>query len=355
MRNIFQTTDNQYMSNRNKSLIRSIKVSFLSLSVLLTAVGIWSFVKADSYLHRESPLAFTHSVEEFIHLKTINDTRSISQNPKAGKKVGDFTEKTYYFPDTVLSANTKIVALETEIFRGKQLSLFLQDQLEPKPIRCLFDSTLQAKGIYHTQSAVGITSSFYKGINKWSGDTAAIAARHRLSLADEDAYNLIGYHVYWNHSPRTYWALMPQPIIYILFVLAVTTGIIFIYQIRKEKIAIKAGITYVGNNTYRLKGTWIDLNNQTILTGDKSLPLTNQQTRMLSLFLHSKNCQVPKKKLQEELWPDHHQSRANMRNAIKRTKSMLAEAGCPYTLLSENQNSDYYLLTLLDPLPEERI
>lgn len=324
-----------------------LKYVLFGLICIVSLFIVWGFMPINDALCCDTEEVLRQAVEVYVAQETAEVPHYYFNHP-SGRETGEYYVRTHRLADTTFTTRTKKVDPIKERIRGSQYYLFLADNLRPKSIHMLFDSLLHEKGVVSTQSAIGVISSFYKGMNEWSGDTTALAIDHRSVLANEEEYDLINYYAYVDYSLATYWERMPRSAIYTLLALIFLSGSALFYLKRKDKIAKRAGITLLSNGTYRLGDTFIRLEKRSISTGKRKEKLTEQHAQILSLFLMSDSHRILKNDIQKELWSKHTDPRSILKNAVTRTNKKLREMGCPYAIVSDPEDEEYYVLLLAD-------
>lgn len=331
------------MKIRRNSLKKAALCLLIAFLTVLAGVSMQEFVKTSSDLSKKSSDVLEVAVREFINSYMASEKSSYYSN-SFNRKIGEYETRTFKSSDTVFTYNSRIVDIETDMRRAFQNGLLTIGLLQPEPIHAIFDSLLLIEGIYNTQSAIGITSSFYKKTDEWSGDTTALFITHRASLLHQGEFEDINYYAYIDCSFLTYWELMHKTGIYILLGLCVATGLFFLFWRAKNALNDRRGIALLEDGRYRLGNTFINLEECKAFSAKEIVVvLTPQQVRLLSLFLESESHRVAKETITQKLWPMHTSSDNVMTTAIKRVKDILKAIRCPYTIVSESNN--FYLLT----------
>lgn len=330
---------------------RTVKFLFLSLITIVSVVILGEFIQVKSKLPRKIAPVFDSSVKEYVKSTSINTPYTYTQQKQNENKIGEYETRTLKLPDTTFIFQSKVVDVKAEIFRGAQIILFMTDQLQPEPIQLIFDSLLHENGIRYTQSSIGITSSFYKETNEWSKDTTSLATNDRFTLANEEEFNLINYHAHVDYSLLTYWQLCHKAVIYILLLLCCATGGFLLYQFIEKKIGNRKGILRISKTIYRLQDTIIDLRERKIYTEDKEIMLGRQKIELATLFLvDNETHRVLKKNIREQFWPGSNNSINNMSTSIRRLREVLEEINCGYTIATDPEAEEYYVLIKTEKL-----
>lgn len=329
-----------------KHLKEAVSVTFIiSLCFFLFATQ-HAWRKSNRFITAEISDVLKSSIQESTNTKMIDQDFSYHRK-SSDRKIGEYETRTFTLADTVISYRTQIADHQTEIFRGNLNYLLLTDQLHPKPIHLLFDSLLQTKGIYNTQTVVGITASFYKKMNEWSGDSTAISIDHRASLTKQGEFEDINCYAYMDCSFLTYWKLMNKTGLFILFLLMLISGsLLVVFKIREIR-QLKQEIILLPDGSYRLKQTIIYPESRKAITPAGEFELSLQQAQLLSLFLQSESQKVTKEAIIEKFWKKNIDPSNNITTAIKRLKDLLTKIECPYTIVfvnSPEEQTDYYQL-----------
>lgn len=336
-------------------IIKALTSTFFLFILIFLTVYQHQKKEHTSIIHAETPQILEASIRKYVELLSRNQQQFYHYNHQPEKhKIGKYVTKTFMTEDTTITYQAKIVDFETYIFNSNQTILAAKKELRPQPIQCLFDSLLAENGIYHTQTAVGVSYSVLSSFHEWSGDTTSLSIDQRISFNNQGNFGDIHYDAYIDYSFLTFWKAMPKGVLFVLFIINIVIAVLIGVFYRKSRKRLVLS-TSIEKGQFLLRGYVVDIPNQKIKDkegGEKKL--SPQQKQLFNLFLRAENYRVKKSILKDELWPNHTGSTTNMTTAVKRFRDFLSQLECGYTVISDPKDDDYYLFVPVDSVTDEQ-
>ena len=328
---------------------------FWTLILLLGGDICYQILDAKRTIATQLPILLEEAIRKNIQQKSeeVYYSGTYKYDPKEGK-VGEYEMRTAIYADTTFTYRRKIHEPGESKFQGLQTLLVDIKQLHADSIQLIFDSLLVDRNII-VNSIIGIEASYYTQLDEWSNDTTAIAINYRTSFLKQGNYEDINYYAYMHYSPYTFWRLMSKTPIFILFVAAIFIGLIWrwwtckykkdiaLFQERMALLQKRRALLQEGK--YHIENSVYNKNDMKLTTGEKEVKLTRQLHEMLLLFLETANRKVKKKDIQERFWPDNSNPMGNMTSCINRLNKTLKDNDCDYTIITDSENEDHYLLS----------
>lgn len=264
------------------------------------------------------------------NIKNKTDSISFSGYSHRKYKTGTVEEREFRAADTTFTYQRTRKDFDTETLDNRQAYLLFTGSLHSSDIKFLFDSLLQDKDIY-AQTTIGITASFYKKLNDWyPEDTTKMHVDFRTAYTKQGIFEDIDYHANIGYPSSTIWRFMPQSTIYILLLIElVLCGLLVAQRLLKPKEYL---------------GVTIEAPEEKPIADITKIKLTRQSRNLLNMFIESDGYRVDKAMIRARFWPNNNGSLNNMTTAIDRLKNALTKAGCGYTINTDTNDKEYYLL-----------
>lgn len=320
--------------------------------IALLAIGIVVACKLNTNMQKTKEAMnanINNLLEEAVignaHLKTKESYISgIDQRPGY---IGKVETRIFRSVDTTFTYQYKVVDAPTTLLQMQQTFLLLTDSLKCEHIQELFDSLLHIRHI-KANSIIRITASGYlKQCTLQTADTASMIVHGRSNYIIDDGLEKIEYTAYVHYPFATLWNTISKTELYYGILLAcIICFALLTYKIH-QRIAIKRLLAATPimkiNNNYR-ETEYPVIEDEYVRYNSKCVRFTRQPLQIIQLFLKAEQYRIKKNEI-KELWPNSVNQLSNMTTAINRVNKLLGEIDCPYNIITDATDKEYYVLS----------
>lgn len=291
----------------------------------------------------------SHLLEEAINKNAEEKTKNvyihgIEQRPTL---IGQTEMRTFCSADTTFVYQYKIIDATTALLETKQSFLLLADSFKTEDVQQLFDSLLLLKNIKVNSIIRVVSSGCLKKCTLQTGDTASMSIHGRGNYMMDDGLMKIEYTAYVHYPFFTLWRTIRKTELYygLFLICIICLGLLFYKihkRIEKKKLLAAIPIMRISNNYQDTEYPVIE--DEYVRYNSKCVRFTRQTLQIMRLFLNAEEHRVSKSRI-KNLWPNAVNQRSNMTTAINRTNKLLEEIDCPYSIITDATDKEYYRLS----------
>ncbi|MEG0888872.1 MAG: hypothetical protein RSH25_10415 [Bacteroides sp.] len=330
---------------------RKYILSTISLIALL-ATGVVVAYKLNTNMQK-SKVSMNQNIsnvlEEAITKNAQTRTKSIfiagiEQRPSF---IGKTEIRTFKSADTTFTYQYKIVDAPTALLQMQQCGLLLADSLKSEHIQQLFDSLLLSRNL-KTKSIIRIVASGYlKKCALQTDDTASMAIHGRANYIMDNGLEKIEYIAYVHYPFATLWnSISKKEFYYGILLACVICFALLTYKIHQRiaarRLLAATPIMKISNNYQETEYPVIE--DEYVRYNSRCVRFTRQPLQIIQLFLKAEQYRIKKNEI-KELWPKSVNQLSNMTTAINRVNKLLAEIDCPYSIITDATDKEYYVLS----------
>lgn len=261
--------------------------------------------------------------------------------------IGKTETRIFQTTDTTFTYKYKVVDAATAILQTQQSFLLLTDSLKSEHIQQLFDSLLLSRNIKAKSIIRIVASGYFKQCTIQTDDTTSMAIHGRTNYIMDDGLEKIEYIAYVHYPFATLWnSISKKEFYYGILLACVICFALLTYKIH-QRIAAKrllaaTPIMKISNNYQETEYPVIE--DEYVRYNSRCVRFTRQPLQIIQQFLKAEEYRIKKNEI-KELWPKSVNQLSNMTTAINRVNKLLAEIDCPYSIITDATDKEYYVLS----------
>lgn len=329
-----------------------IYISYIIVSIFLIMIGVTVACKLNEKM-QESKLEInaylSHLLEEAVTENAQGKTRStyISGIEQRAGYIGKTEIRTFQSADTTFTYQYKIVDAPTALLQMQQCGLLLTDSLKSEDIQQIFDSLLLSRNIKVNSIIRIVASGYLKQCTIQTDDTTSMTVHARTNYIMDNGLEKIEYTAYVHYPFATLWNTISKTELYYGILLAcIICFVLLTYKIH-QRIAAKRLLAATPilkiNNNYR-ETEYPVIEDEYVRYNSKCVRFTRQPLQIIQQFLKAEQYRIKKNEI-KELWPKSVNQLSNMTTAINRVNKLLGEIDCPYNIVTDATDKEYYVLS----------